>query len=74
MHVRDQDTVPPDQIYDGHSARDIVVLIGVLHHGEIRAVFVEITPGTMWRWQKTIATTHHDQVHGGESVRDTVFW
>ena len=70
--MRDLDTVPPDQIDDGHSARDIVVLIGVLCQGEIKVFMVELTTGRMWRREKIIATTRHDQVDDGESARDTV--
>ena len=44
MHVMDLDTVPPDQIDDGHSARDIVVLIGVLHRGVIMGLYGRIHP------------------------------
>ena len=58
MHVRDLDTVPHDQTDDGHSARDIAVLIGVLHQGELWVFTVEFTPGPMWSRQKTIDTTH----------------
>ena len=72
MQARDLDTVPPDQICGLRSARDIVVLIGVLCQGEIKVFMVELTTCRMWSWQKTIATTRHDQVDDGESARDTV--
>ena len=60
MHVRGLDTVPHDQIGDGYSARDIVVLIGVLSQVEIGGFVVELTPGPICGRQMTIATTHHD--------------
>ena len=44
MHVRDLDTVPYDQIDDGQSARDIAVLTGVLHQGEIMGLYGRIYP------------------------------
>ena len=44
MHVRDLDTVPHNQIDDGQSARDIAVLIGVLHQGEIMDLYGIIYP------------------------------
>ena len=44
MYVRDLDTVPHDQIDDGQSARDIAVLIGVLHQGEIMGLYGRIYP------------------------------
>ena len=72
MHVRDLDTVPPDQIGNGYSARDIVVLIGVLCQGEIMGLYGGIHPWLDVERQKTIATTHHDQVIDGEAACDTV--
>ena len=67
MNVGDLDTVPYDQIDDGHSARDIAVLIGVLHQGETMGRG-GIHPSPDVGSQKTIPTTHHDQVKDGEVI------
>ena len=60
MHVRDLGTVSHDQIDEWHSARDIVVLIGALHQGEIMDIYGRIHP---W-FDVEQAKDHHHHAQG----------
>ena len=68
MHVRDLDTVPHDQVDDGHSARDIIVLMGVLHQGEIMGLY----GGTHPRPSVDEAKDHRHHAQGDRSIRATL--
>ena len=65
---------PPDQTDDRHSVRDIIVLIGFLCQGEIKVFMVELTPGRMWRREKSIATTRQDKMMTGNMHVTPFFW